>query len=687
MITMDFETRSEANLKKVGAYKYATHPSTDVLCLAWAVDDGEVDLWHPSFEDQTPFVAKTKRERALKGRNIPLSPTPRGLLRLIEEGDLVEAHNAYFERCIWRFVMVEKYGWSCVEDSQWRCSAAKAASYALPRPLEDAAVALGISEQKDMEGHKLMLRMSKPRKATKDDPTSRWHQKRDDLLRLFEYCKQDVRAERALSCQLRDLPSQEIELWQLDQEMNMRGMYCDRRMAEASIKIAAQAREEASNELAKITDGDVLKTTQRLQFVRWLNKEGIRGTSVAKDVVDAHLERGNLEEHVHRALYLWRRSSKTSIKKYDAMLARISEDDRIRDLLMYHGASTGRWSGRGIQPHNFPRNTPKTMYAIIGDILCGSFERMKLLYGEDGVMDVLSSVLRGALTSAPGHDLMAADYSAIEARGTFWIAGHEEGLNIFRKIDAGEFPNQDIYTWQASNILGRLITKDDEEDRSKYGKVPVLACGYQGGWKAMLAFAPDMDKDMAKDIVKQYRSTNPLVVQFWRDVQRAAHEAVRRGRNGDAVRCGRLRFKQVGRFLHCRLPNGRLLSYLDPRVKMAELVINKGEEDEKVVVVPQLSFMGTDTHTHQWTRCSTYGGKLTENIVQALCRDIMAEAMLRLRDTIYVPVLTVHDEILAEVPEGAGGLEEFKAIMAEQPEWADGFPIEAAGWRGKRFRK
>ena len=404
MITLDFETRSEANLKKVGAYEYARHPSTDVLCLGWVEDDArEIELWHPGFKDQTPLVGKTKGERALPPRDLQAAPYPDYLLRRIAYRDLVEAHNAFFERCIWHFVMVEKYGWPSINPTQWRCSAAKAASYSLPRKLEDAVSALGLRQKKDMEGHKLMIRMTKPRRPTKGDPDSAWHQKRADLDRLFEYCKQDVRAERELSSQLREMPDQEIEVWQLDQEMNFGGMHCDLDMARAALKIRDEATEEAAHELEQITDGAVTTTTQRPRFVKWLKKNGVETDSVAAPVVDEFLESGTLAEHTHRALYLWRRSSKASVKKYDAIMLRTSDDGRCRDLVMYHGASTGRWSGRGIQPHNFPRGFDKArMHAACGDILRGRFDLMKMLYGEDEVMDVLSNALRGALIPAPG---------------------------------------------------------------------------------------------------------------------------------------------------------------------------------------------------------------------------------------------------------------------------------------------
>ncbi|MEE8551574.1 MAG: hypothetical protein V3T08_10015 [Gemmatimonadota bacterium] len=692
MITLDFETRSEANLKKVGTYEYARHPSTDVLCLAYALGGQEnVELWHPGFKDQTPLIGKTKAERAQPPQDLLCSPSPLDLFCEIAIQSLIEAHNAFFERCIWHFVMVRKYGWPVVRPQQWRCSAAKAASYALPRKLEDAAIALGLREQKDMEGHKLMIRMSKSRRPTKGDPDSTWHQKRADLDRLFEYCRQDVRAERELSRQLREMPDQEIEVWQLDQEMNFGGMHCDLDMARAALKIADQARDEASRELEKITGGVVTTTTQRPRFVAWLKENGVQTDSVAAPVVDEFLESGTLAEHTSRALYLWRRSSKASVKKYDAMLLRTSEDGRCRDLVMYHGASTGRWSGRGIQPHNFPRGFDEArMHAACGDILYGDFARMKLLYGEDEVMDVLSNALRGALVPAPGHDLVVADYSAIEARGTFWIAGHRAGLRVFEEFDAGRGP--DIYCWQAEKIHGRPISKKDPERQD--GKVVILGCGYQMGGPKLVSYAAPMGieltEDRAEELVEEYREINEPVVSFWRKIQGAAIRATRRRGTGPAIPCGRLKWKVLGRFLHCRLPNGRLLSYLDPQVRMKEITYEKkvnGVKKEFTRIVPNLTFMGMDTYTHKWTRCSTYGGKLTENVVQALCRDIMADAMLRLRGTTYRPVLTVHDEIVTEVPEGKGDVAEFRAIMAEQPKWADGFPITASGYRDKRFRK
>lgn len=680
MITLDFETRSKADLRKVGAYEYARHWSTEVLCLAWADGDGPINLWHPHFADQTPLVATTKKGRAKPPDDLLATPDPTELWAAVLCGDLLEAHNAFFERCIWHFVMVRKHGWPEVAPEQWRCSAAKASAFALPRKLEDAARALGLPLQKDMAGHKVMQRLTKPRNPTKADPDSEWHQKRSDLERLFEYCRQDVAVERMLSRQLRELPPSELKLWQLDQEMNWRGVRCDSDMARAALRIAKESRLDAAAELKELTGGKVNSTTARPSFVTWLQRKGVDTQTTAADTIDEILT-WNLPPEVHRALTVWRRSNKTSTRKYQTILHRLGADERVRGTLLYHGATTGRWSGMGIQPHNFPRGHGREWtHKACADILVGTYEGLRLLYGEDGVLDMLADALRGVIVPAPDYEFLVADYSAIEARGTFWIADHDAGLDVFRAYDRGEGP--DIYCWQAEKMFGEPIGKKDP--RRQNGKVVILGCGYQMGANKLQTYAEgygvSLNYDEAKSLVDAYRDTNWPVRDFWRTIEWAAIEAVRREGRGEAVRHHRLAWKVIGRFLHCRLPSGRLLSYLDPTVALEPAPWAPDR------LLPKLYFSGLHTYKHKWTRCDTYGGKLTENVVQALCRDIMAEAMLRL-PSFYVPVLTVHDEILAEVPAGEGSVEEFQKIMSTPPEWADGFPIEAEGWRDTRFHK
>ena len=755
MIYLDFETRSECELKTAGAYVYARHPSTEVLCMAFTWDDHpEVYLWHPGFRDfgfsqATKLVDRTSED-------LPASPFPGELCERILLGEEIEAHNAFFERNIWDVIMVSQFGMPTVDFDQWRCSAAVAASFAMRRKLEQACADLGLEEQKDMAGHRTMLALTKPRSTTAREraliaeandlgewdrgksgnakpryrisksvdaalkgricdlegkgyalhpDVCKWNQSRKELLATFEYCKQDVRAERALANALRPLNPTELRIWQLDQKINLRGLHMDRKMVEGALAIGAEAEKVAQRQIVELTNGEVESTTKRQQFKEWLRAEGVTiPTKIAKQIDDDGtqtlvvkettgkeyltplLEDSDLPPHVISTIELWLAINKTSTKKYRAMISRMLQDDRVRDILRYWGATTGRWSGAGIQPQNFPRNCPKAreMDRICRDIHGGDYEDICLLYGAENVMSLLSMVLRGAIVAAPGHDLVCADYSAVEARGTFWISGHKKGLQEFERLDAlGEDANEDIYTSQASMILGRPIFKTDEYERQVWGKVPVLACGYQGGVGALQNYAAiygvNISDQMAQEVVDGYRTANWPVKEFWYEAERCAVEAVRRGRGRPAVTManGKIKWKVLGAFLHCRLPNGRLLSYFRPRLEMDE---NFGK--------PKVVFTGYATYKPGlWTNVSTYGGKLTENIVQAICRDIMAEAMLRAEDAGYKIILTVHDEIVAEVLKGEGDFAEFKRLLSVVPEWADGFPIVADGWRRERYGK
>ena len=726
MIYGDFETRSEAELKRCGTYVYASHPSTEALCFAFAFDDrDDVYLWHPAF----PAAGLEERR----------PPELAELFERLALGEEFEAHNAMFERCVWQFVMQRLHGWPPIDGSQWRCSAALAASYALPRRLEDVARVLGVREQKDAAaGSRLIPRLSKPRKPTKADPRSKWSEKRDDLLRLFEYCRQDVRAEKAVSRSLRPLPPSELEVWQLDQKVNLRGVYCDREMVRAAIAHACEEQKAAAEEVRTITRGAVSGTTKREELLAWVKTEGFLLDNTQASTIDQALERGSLvsydplletcgdyvclPEHVARVLELWRRTNRTSTKKYQAMLERVSEDGRIRDLLRYHGASTGRWAGQGIQPQNFPRETPDDMDEAARDITTRDREYLRFLYGD--VMDLLSGGLRGALCAPEGRELVAADYAAIEARGTFWLAGDDESLEVFRKYDRGQGPA--IYAVQAGEIYGidaAQVRKGSIEYQT--GKQAILGLGYQMGVSKFVATCAGygivipldarevlvdaghrerverVERDhrssearaaalrklkaelcpgtvTAEEVVQAYREGHPKVPELWRDIEAAAIEATRRGPGAKPVPCGPTSWAVRGRFLHCRLPSGRRLSYAAPRVVA---------EQTRWGIRPKLKFWGVNSYTRKWEEQATYGGKLVENVVQALCRDLMAEAMKRVEAAGYEVVLSVHDELVAEVPEGFGSVEEFESLMAEVPPWAKGMPIAAEGWRGRRYRK
>lgn len=684
-VTIDFETRSAADLRRVGSYEYSLHPSTSILCLAWAVDDEPVALWHPGFEGVQP----------------PDDLAP--LFEAIRQGALVEAHNKFFEHVIWKNIGVARLGWPEIPEAQWRCSLAKASAHALPKKLEKAAAALQLSQTKDMGGHRLMQKLSKPRKPTKHNPAV-WHERPEELERLFEYCRQDVRTERELSRALRELSPLELEVWRLDQQINLRGVRIDRALCEKAIALGAEAEAAMHAELAAVTDEAVHSATERASMIEWLKSRGIKPPIKVRKGTDEEIETTEskslvkllatpaLDPAVKRAIEIWIAVNKSSVKKYKAMLERANaQDDRVRETLAYHSASTGRFAGRGIQVQNFPRppRAYKKTDQICADLLEYDYGALSVLYGSDQIMSLLSGALRGAICAAPGKVLAASDFSAVETRGAAWLAGDTELLDVFRKLDADPTANWDVYTWQASQILGRPVTKDDDYDRQAWGKVPTLACVYQGSGRALVTYADGMGLvipiDTADEIVSGWRETRSPIVNCWWATERAAIEAVQRRHLKDrTVTQGKLKWKVVGRFLHTRLPSGRLLSYLDPELETREF---KSKRTGRSYTKTILTFLGEDTYTRQWKRCSTYGGKLFENDVQAICRDLLVEALLRLAAAGYDLCMSVHDEAVAELLKMFGSAEEMNRLMSQVPAWAAGFPIASAGWRGVRYRK
>lgn len=718
MIICDFETRSRIDLKKVGTYKYARDPSTAVLCLAWWFDDEPLDLehvrlWHPAIPERVCVHRDgplTPSGKPRKVKTVPGLPEEgrEDLERLFERvraGETLGAWNAFFERCIWEYVAADFMGWPAVRPEQWRCSAALAASYALPRKLEHAGPVLRTSHVKDMDGNRLMLTLSKPAKPTVTDSAREWITDPEKHQRNYLYCRRDVLAEAAIHTALVDMPAVEIETWRLDQEINHRGVAVDVELCHAAVDLGDEIREDAADTLKRLTNGKVTTAKQNQRFKDWLRDEGVeiptkvnnkkqRVETLEKEAM-AKLLATELPPQAREALEAWKAAGKSSTAKYVAALERVSEDGRVRDILKYHAASTGRWAGQGIQPQNFPRGYGDNIEDVCSDIKLRDLDVLETLWGPP--LTVLADALRGMIVAPPGHDLLVSDYSAIEARGTFYAAQCEAGMAVFAAYDADPKANPDIYQWQAAKILEKpwhLITK---YERQVYGKVPVLGCGYQMGGPKLQTYAAGMgvqiDEETAKALVANYRQTFPEVVDLWYAQERAAHRAVRRWKSDDRrpVEAGLVKWAVRGRFLYCVLPSGRRLAYLDPRIERRKVVPK--DKDKEPFFKDTLVFTGMDTYTHRWGPCTTYGGKLVENIVQAMCRDLLRDAMLNVErryqagEVPYRQVLTVHDEIVAEVPEGEGSVEELEALMEQTEPWAGTMPVKAEGWRGKRYKK
>lgn len=687
--TIDFETRSACELKRHGTWRYSLHPTTDVLCFCWRLpqwEAGRVEWWHPAFP--TMFVAEDCSDRdALQE-----------LHDYIRGGGLVEAHNVWFEFCIWANVLVARLGWPAIPLENWRCSAAKAATHALHRSLDKVAVALRLQQKKDVDGHKLMMKMTKPRKSRKaerkvwdamevEHPTVLWRESPEELARLIDYCKQDVLTEEAVSNRLPDLSPSETQLFLLDLKINARGFQIDRHAVRMALQLVHRESVLLNQQLSQLTDKEIRKSTQRQKVLAWLEANefwlpNTQGATLDDVLASTAADPSLISSSVRNVVSIVRTLGRSSTAKYAAMKYWWdSRDGRVRGGLLYHGASTGRWSGKGIQPHNFPKGVLKGEKDETGDYLReddGKISKVDmarlwnaikrgrrdlLISRFGGVMEALSTALRGAIVACRGARLFVADYTGIEARVLLWVADDQEALGMFRR-------NEDIYVNMAQSI---------RVDASRaLGKVAVLGLGYQMGadkfFATCIAWGVPIDEDLAQETVDAYRAKYWRVKQLWAEVEAAAIEAVQTKK---VVKVACCEFFCYGLFLYCRLPSGRLLAYAYPEIR--EKATSWGE------IRTGLTYMGVDSKTHQWRRQTSYGGLLVENIVQAISRDIMAEAMLRCEAGGYPVILSVHDEIISEAQDGT--LDEYIALMTEIPKWAGGCPIAAEGWVGVRYRK
>lgn len=744
--TVDFEGRSACDLRKHGSWLYSKHPTTEAMCLSYKLPGyKECGRWHMAHHQHL----------------ISQSPDPEDLLAYVLAGGLLEAHNAFFERVIWKHVMVLRHGWPEVGHLQWRCSAAKASAVSLPRSLEQAVLAMKLPIEKDMVGNALMRKMCRPRKPKKsevaewqmdhgDEPMPLlWHEDEADLYRLWDYCDTDVLSEEALSDVVPDLSPEELAVWQMDQALNERGTRFDLELARAALDMATKYKKVLNAELKVITG--VSSGTKRQAVRAWLlEHESLDLPDTKADTIDWYIKREPLSARCLKVLGILVDVNRTSTRKYQTMLDKADPDDwRIRDLLMYCGANTGRWAGKGVQVHNFParelmiggKGQPSFDEAV-EDIKSGDVDWCIAMYGD--VMKLLSHALRGAIISPPDRDLMVADYAAIEARNVLWLAGAKAALEIFIRGD-------DIYCDMATGIYGYEVIKGVHKKERQFGKQAILGLGYGMGFVTFLLTCrrykiyfsredvqrimglemlakyeswvrdylcldgphPDMTAEQAKKYgnkkrqaaktihrlvderevpknithelalmkytVDIYRNRYPDVKQLWKDQEAACLRAVT---TGERVECGMVSWyvSDDGRFLHCELPSGRKLSYVDPEIKMVKT--SWGEDK------PALRYMRVNAVTNRWERTATYGGKVVENITQAVARDILTNAiLLAYEGDTYEPSFHVHDELICEVDENEGSLDEFEELMSFVPPWAHGCPIAAEAERYKRYRK
>lgn len=679
MITFDFETKSFADLPKVGAWAYSEDPTTDVICCAYGIDHEPIQTWWPGKElegEQSwgpEFWADEQDE-------YPRTTMPYDLwLAAIASQHEVEAHNVAFERSIWQNVMVPKYDWVLPEDDQWRDTMAVACYYAMPAALGRLAKVLGFPD-KNSEGTRLISKYSKLYLKT-----AKTEIPKEDFEKFVAYCVDDVLLEQAVSDELGDLPDEELPVFLFDQKVNLRGIYLDLEGIESATDIVEQRSKNLTDEFVALTG---LKPTQTAKVKDWVAEQGVELDNLQAAYVKEMLEDGDLQSgDARRALEIRLAINKASTKKLNAMARCRGLDGRARFQTRYHGAATGRWTGSGFQPLNLSRGfegVPPEQ--LVRDISYRDPLWLDALYGD--AMDAVGKASRHWLMAEEGNKILAGDFVSIEAIVLPCLAGEEWKIQAFRE-------GVKIYEHMADkihNLPAGTVTKATHPAERQDGKTGELAFGYQGALGAWLKFDSSgrHSDERILEICKAWRSEHPAIVNLWYGLQSEAIKAVR---SGEVCQYRDIGFEVVDEWLTMILPNGKRLWYRDPQVGLTRPAWCKPLEEDACWEgtcghgdVLTLSYMAQKEG--QWRRVSTYGGKLTENACQAVSRELLVPPMLRAEAAGYHVILNVYDEIVAEVPKDFGSREEFEAIMAGPlPDWAEGWPVSVDGWEGKRYKK
>ncbi|WP_330371252.1 DNA polymerase [Alkaliphilus transvaalensis] len=617
-------------------------PDFTILLLAYAFDDDETKIVDLACGEELPDEVRTA---------------------ITDNSVIKTAFNAAFERvCLSKFLGVK------LTPKSWQCTAVQASMLALPLSLEGVGEVLNIQRKKLKEGSDLVRYFSLPCKPTKsnggrernlpEDDKERWE-------RFKAYCIRDVEAEREIRWKFRKypIPVNEMDLYQLDQEINDRGILVDLDMVSKAVECDLMYKEHITTKAYELTGLDNPNSVSQVKD--WLSERGVEAQSLDKKTVNGLL--GETDGEVLEVLKLRLLMAKTSVKKYEAIKRSVSKDGRVHGLLQFYGANrTGRWAGRLVQVQNLPQNHLPDLELARLLIKEGRFEDIELLY--DSVPGVLSELIRTAFVPKPGSRFIVVDFSAIEARVLAWLAGENWRLQVFES-------HGKIYEASASAMFNVPIEEIDKGSplRQK-GKIAELALGYGGSVGALTSMgALDMGltEEELPQLVNQWRNANPHITRFWWDVDAAAIKAVRE--KCETV-VGKMCFNYKSGILFITLPSGRKLSYIKPRLQ-----INKfGRKG--------LTYEGIG-ESKKWMRIDTYGPKLVENIVQATSRDLLALAMLRLRNKGFEIVMHVHDEAVLEVPLGESSVEEVCKIMAIGPQWAKGLPLRADGYECSFYQK
>jgi len=636
IFSIDFETRSTVDLADQGLDIYANDPTTEVLCIAYGPHKDNVLVYHPERENV---------ER---------------LLKHVKNGGKIQAWNAMFEYAIWNCVCVPRYGWPKLRLNQCIDTMAIAAANNVPQALGDAALFMNSDQKKDIHGRYLIQKLCKPQKngLFNNDPKL--------LLELFEYCKQDVLTEMAIGSVLRPLTDAEQEVWTLTQRINLRGVPVDYGELHNAVLAVCRAQDALDNECLALTG---CKPSERAKLLAWLNAQGAGLEDLTAKTVSAKLVDTNLSDKIRRALELRQEGSQTSVAKYAKMME-IQREGRIRNTLVYHGASTGRWASRGgLNLQNIARPV------LDDDQIAGAIDS---IFGRGiGTMQELSSCVRSAIKADDGKVFVDVDFSSIENRVGVWLAGQTDKVELFRK-------GLDEYKVFASESLYRVPYDEVTKEQRQVSKSAVLGAMFGQGAKGLVKYAEGMGVNLseaqAKAAVDGYRMSYEKVKNLWAQCEGAAIQAVENP--GNPFRAGsKLILKVAKNALWMKLPSGRLICWQRPQLEL--LTTPWGQQKPGVTVHSQ------NTYTRQWSRNALIGSSIFQSAVQGTARDCLAVAMLNLEQAGYEVINSIHDEVLLLVEEQSAesALDEVISIMTTPPTWAPDFPLAAEGWIGKRYRK
>ena len=670
-LSIDIETKSSVDIGKAGLYRYAQSPDFEILLIAYKFDERPVKIL-----DLTDEKLRGKQGALLNGRQKEFNGECAELCEALRSPRIIKhAYNAAFE-------------WYCLNQAgfetpmeQWRCTMAHGLYCGYTAGLDATGRAIGLPQdkQKLTAGKALIRYFCVPCKPTKSNGNRTWNLPRHapEKWSLFkDYCKQDVVTESEILKRLSlfPMPEEEERLWQMDIRMNAFGVRVDGELIQGALEIDSESAGRLEEEARSLTG--LGNPNSAAQLLPWLRANGLELENLQKATVAEAFGREGLPEKVRRVLEIRQQLGKTSIKKYVAMEAAMGMDGRVRGLTQYYGANrTGRWAGRLVQMQNLPKNYLKTLDSARNLVKQGNYAGVRMIYGN--VPDTLSQLIRTAFIPSEGNKFVVADFSAIEARVIAWLAGEQWVNEVFAT-------HGKIYEATASQMfhvpIERIVKGNPEYALRQKGKVATLALGYQGGTNALIAMGAlgmGLAEEELPDIVQRWRGANPRIRDLWYAVEQAALEAMQTAQpqaihglifalEGDLV------YGQ--NFLTIQLPAGRKLYYPKPFLK------------ENQFGRLAIHYYTVGQQTRKWEVASTYGGKLTENIVQAIARDCLAETLRRIDARGLQVVFHVHDEVIIDAPQDVT-VDVICALMAEPIPWAPGLVLKGAGFESEYYMK